>query len=340
MSSAFPFKADLKLTDVLAQGRFTVSAEIIPPRNGSEQRKVLEQVHTLIGAGAQFLAVTKGAGGSLRGGSLPIAQAIKEQFKVPCIAHFTCRDLTAADVENQLMDHHYFGIRNILALRGDPPDGQPDWKPREGGHSYAYQLIEQIRALNEGRYIPRPGGPASDGSERTDFCIGAAAYPEFPDERARIDYFKTKILAGAEYGITDMIFDAEAYARFLDLCAHHGVLVPILPGTRLLKTRPQAERMAAKFKVSVPHDVLAALPEADGPDAVARGVELFMKHVERLRAYGAPGIHLYVIADTGGASAALRRLGDETNLGKLQRQDGSSARAGMAKLVDAQDLKS
>jgi methylenetetrahydrofolate reductase (NADPH) len=179
----FPFRPDQKLTDVLKRSPFTFSAEVIPPRNGSEQAKVLTQVSALVEAGAQFLAVTKGAGGSLRGGSLPIAQAIKEQYQVPCIAHFTCRDLTAHDVENQLMDHHYFGIRNILALRGDPPDGQPQWKAREGGYDFAYQLIEQIVKLNAGEYLPRPGGPAAEGAERTDFCIGAAAYPEFPDEK-------------------------------------------------------------------------------------------------------------------------------------------------------------
>ena len=143
---------------------FTISAEVIPPRNGSEQQKILHPSGCPRAGGAQFLAVTKGAGGSLRGGSLPIAQVIKEQFGVPAIAHFTCRDLTAHDVENQLIDHHYFGIRNILALRGDPPDGQATWKPREGGYEYAYQLIEQIRNLNAGRFLPRPGGPQADGA--------------------------------------------------------------------------------------------------------------------------------------------------------------------------------
>src|SRR4051812_6893204 len=144
------FRSDQKLIDVLRHGSFTLSAEVIPPRNGMEQTQALAQIRTLVVAGAQFLAVTKGAGGSLRGGSLPIAHAIKEQFKLPCIAHFTCRDLTPSEVENQLIDHHYFGIRNILALRGDPPDGQPDWKPRDGGYSYAHQLIAQIRNLNQG----------------------------------------------------------------------------------------------------------------------------------------------------------------------------------------------
>ena len=308
MSSHFPFRPDTKLTDVIAQHKFTLSAEVLPPRNGAEQGKVLAQINTLVEAGAQFLAVTKGAGGSLRGGSLPIAQLIKERFNVPCIAHFTCRDLNPAEVENQLMDHHYFGIRNILALRGDPPDGQTDWKPREGGYSYAYELIRQIKALNEGKYLLRAGGPPSANQEATDFCIGAAVYPEHPDEAQRLTYFKEKVDAGAQFGITDMLFDTEAYARFLDLCDKNKISVPILPGTRLLKTRPQAERMMAKFKVKVPSQLLAKLPEVDSPGAVEIGLELFQNMVDRLKSIGAPGIHVFVIADTSGASQALTRM--------------------------------
>ena len=139
-ASTLLFRPDRKLTDVLRHNRFTLSAEVMPPRNGAEQSAVLSQVAQLVNAGAHFLAVTKGAGGSLRGGSLPIAQAIKERFGVPAIAHFTCRDLLPEEVETQLVDHHYFGIRNILALRGDPPDGQPEWRSRAGGYSHAYQL--------------------------------------------------------------------------------------------------------------------------------------------------------------------------------------------------------
>lgn len=302
------FKVDQKLTDVLAKGRFTLSAEVLPPRNGSEQRQVLEQIHSLIGSGAEFLAVTKGAGGSLRGGSLPIAQVIKEQFGVPCIAHFTCRDLTPADVENQLMDHHYFGIRNILALRGDPPDGQGQWQARDGGYQYAHQLISQIRDLNTGKYLTRTDGPAATHQEKTDFCIGAAVYPEHPNDKERIDFFRLKVEAGAQYGISDMLFAPEVYARFLDQCATNGLGVPILPGTRILKSQAQARRMMAKFRVQVPEETLRALPEQDGPGALERGLELFHSLVDRLKAYGAPGIHLFVIVDTTGACTALQRL--------------------------------
>ena len=307
MTKRFPFKADTKITSVLGKGRFTLSAEIIPPRNGAEQLKVLDQVEALVESGAEFLSVTKGAGGSLRGGSLPIAQLIKEQLNRPCIAHFTCRDLTANDCENQLMDHHYFGIRNILALRGDPPDGQPNWQARDGGYNYAYQLIEQIKKLNSGIYLPRAGMPSGD-QEATDFCIGAAAYPEHPDEKERLEYFRLKVQAGAQYGISDMIFDPEVYARFVDLLTRNQVLVPILPGSRILKSKVQADRMMAKFKVKVPSAIYSQLPDADGPDAIRYGTDLFIKFVERLKSLGAPGIHVYVIVDTAGASHALTQL--------------------------------
>ena len=303
------------MTDLLGRpGHFTLSAEVIPPRNGAEQAKVLSQISALVEAGAEFLSVTKGAGGSLRGGSLPIAQTIKDRLKVPCIAHFTCRDLTIADVENQLMDHHYFGIRNILALRGDPPDGQPHWNPRENGHNFAHELIAQIRGLNEGRYLARAGFDSEkDAREATDFCIGAAAYPEHPDPEERIRFFELKVRAGAQYGITDMCFDVEAYARFRDACVARHCAIPLLPGARPLRTREQAERVMKKFRVNVPRQLFESLPTAedaarDVAGSSARSVEWMIRLAESFRRVGAPGIHLFVINDTEGASQVLREL--------------------------------
>ncbi len=309
--TSFPFRVDRKLTEVLTEGKFTLSAEIIPPRNGAQQSNVLEQIETLAQAGAEFMAVTKGAGGSLRGGSLPIAQLIKERLSIPCVAHFTCRDLNAHEVENHLMDHHYFGIRNILALRGDPPDGQPDWKARDGGYNYAYELIDQIRRLNSGEFLTRAGGPPQTVDQKTDFCIGAAAYPDFPNLAVQMEYFRLKVQAGAEFGMTDLLFDPESYARFLDHCGKAQISIPILPGTRLIKTRPQALRMMAKFKTVIPKTTLEKLDEIDGPDSLQRGIDLLLALVDRLKVLGAPGIHLYVIADTPGAAQALRGLAEK-----------------------------
>jgi methylenetetrahydrofolate reductase (NADPH) len=302
------FRPDRKLTEVIGRGRFTLSAEVTPPRNGAEQAVVLQQVGQLVAAGAQFLAVTRGAGGSLRGGSLPIAQAIKERFGVPAVAHFTCRDLTPEEVENQLIDHHYFGIRNILALRGDPPDGQPRWEARPGGYQYAYQLLEQARGLNAGRYLPRPGGPPAAGRERTDFDLGAAVYPEHGDPDEGLRFFARKLEAGARFAITQMVFDPAAYGRFLDRCERHGLDVPVLPGTRVLRSRGQARRTAAKYGVTVPPDLLGGLGRPDDPAATEKALDLFARLVQRLREYGAPGVHLFV-TDTATACGLLGRLG-------------------------------
>lgn len=296
---------DLKMTEIFDRHEFTLSAEIMPPRNGSGSEGVLSQIEQLTRAGAQYLAVTKGAGGSLRGGSLPIAQAIKTRFQTPCVAHFTCRDLLPEEVENQLIDHHLFGIRNILALRGDPPDGVTDWQPREGSHQYAYQLVKQIAALNDGRYLERKGFNVSS-CEKTQFCIGVACYPDHPIASERVDFFKHKVDAGAEFAISQMLFDVDSYARFLDETADFAI--PILPGTRLLKSKEQAHRMCARFQVPISKAHLNLLPDLDSQATEEQTLNAFYKLTEGLRAKGAPGMHIFVLGDGALSVQALEHL--------------------------------
>jgi len=329
--AGFGFKPDVKITEVISS-RFALSAEVIPPRNGSEQGKILEQIYKLKSAGAQFLSVTRGAGGSLRAGSLPIAQVIKERFEVPCIAHFTCRDLTPEECENQLVDHHYFGIRNILALRGDPPTDQPNWKPKEGSFRYAYQLVEQASRLNRGLFLSRASDSQqreSSSQEKTDFCIGVACYPEgmLPDvaggsrvsPQQAVEYLKKKVDLGAEYAITQMIFDVDAYSRFRDACFEAGIRIPIIPGTRLLKSQKLARIWSDRFGVSVPLDLVKRLPESTEPgqDSLSQksnlndqGIELGFEQVERFKSAGAPGVHWFVLSDTTRVEHVLRALED------------------------------
>lgn len=298
---------DRKIIDILREGHFTLSTEVVPPRNGSSPSVITEQISRLSQSGAKFMSVTKGAGGSLRGGSLPIAQTIKERFRLPCIAHFTCRDLLPEEVENQLIDHHFFGIRNILALRGDPPQGVDNWTPRAGSHDYAYQLTEQIRNLNQGRYLERPGFK-TEVRERTDFCIGAACYPDHPNEKERIAFFKRKVEAGAEYAISQMLFDVDSYARFLELCQNERCAVPILPGTRLLKSQAQAEKMARRFAIPIPKWYRDLLPATDTDASPERSLHAFSQLVEKLKSAGAPGMHIFVLSDTEISCLALEHL--------------------------------
>jgi methylenetetrahydrofolate reductase (NADPH) len=298
---------DIRITDLINSTEFTRSAEIVPPRNGVSMQVIFDQIQALVTAGAEFLAVTKGAGGALRGGSLPIAQMIKERFQVPCIAHFTCRDLLPEEVESSLVDHHFFGIRNILALRGDPPVGVTDWTTREGSHNFAHQLISQIGALNEGRYLERPGFKVQE-REPTDFCIGAACYPDEPDFEKRVGHLKQKVEAGAEYAITQMMFDADSYARYLDECAAQGVKIPVLPGVRIARSRPQAERIAKRFGIPASEALLAKLPTDDKVLSNDQALAAFMDLTEQFRRAGAPGIHLFVLSDTELACALLKEL--------------------------------
>lgn len=305
---SFQYSVDRKITDVLAEKSFTISAEIVPPRNGQEQYKIITQLERLLESNLDFLSVTKGAGGSLRGGSLPIAQAIKDHFNKPCIAHFTCRDLLPQEIESHLVDHHYFGIRNILALRGDPPMGVTEWKAREGGYSYAYELIQQIRALNSGEYLKR-GSYEVRSEEKTDFCIGAAVYPEHPDQKERIDFVAKKFEAGAEYGITQMLFDVDAYKSLLEGLAQRGVNEPILPGLRILKSKKQASVMEQRFGCKVPTWYSDLLPDqVEKPLNFAQLLEPFYQLVEQLRSAGAPGVHLFVLSDTEINAVAMSYL--------------------------------
>lgn len=301
------------IIEIIRSKKRTLSAEIIPPRNGADTENILRQIEALKTVPVDFISVTKGAGGSLRGGTLPIAQLVKSRFQICSLAHFTCRDYTVEEIENALMDHHYFGVNNILALRGDPPDGQPEYfKPAPNRHSYAWQLVSQITELNRGDYISRKGfddaAKAKKGTS-TKFCIGVAAHPEHEPFEQAIDYLKYKVEAGAQYAITQMIFNAEPYAKMLEGCAAKGFQIPILPGLRIITQLGTAERMIKKFGVKIPQSFLDKLATAKTKeDGKKIGLEFTYKLSQKLLECGAPGIHVFVMSDEVTSTELLRSL--------------------------------
>lgn len=308
LKTSLGYTKDEPITDVLKQHAFTISAEVIPPRNGEQMLTTMGRLKKVVDSGVDFLSVTKGAGGSLRGGSLPISQTIKDHFEKPCIAHFTCLDLSPQDIENQLVDHHYFGVRNILALRGDPPMGQTEWVPHKEGYSYAYQLIEQIKKLNAGLFLQRKGYALNE-REATDFCIGAAIYPEHPDLKNRLDYARIKFDAGAEFGITQMLFDPEPFEGLLNELQQKGLNYPILPGLRILRSKKQASVMKERFGCQVPQWYLDQLPDEHQKGVVdPQVIEPFIELVRRLKEMGVPGIHIFVLTDVELCRLATKQL--------------------------------
>ncbi|MES0490801.1 MAG: methylenetetrahydrofolate reductase [Leptospirales bacterium] len=289
--------------DILKKNKFTYSAEIIPPRNGTDFKEVFSSIATLTEGGFDFLSVTHGAGGSLRGGTMPIAFQAQNAYKMTSIAHLTCRGQSKEELENSLIDHHYFGIHNILALRGDPPDGiNEKFVKAEGGFEYAHELVDLIAQKNRGEYIKRKGYDDENEFRRgmeTRFCIGVAAYPEDPDGND-IEYLRIKKEKGAQFCITQIVLNNDLFFSFFEkVYTLWGNYFPVLPGIRIPTSWKQLSRMHEKFGISVDADLYADMEKnKDSKEAMREvGMSWAREFIEELKIGGVPGVHIFVMGD-------------------------------------------
>ncbi|MBN1156259.1 methylenetetrahydrofolate reductase [Candidatus Woesearchaeota archaeon] len=293
----------MKITEILKRKAFTVSVEIVPPRNGADPEQLLSKISGIKGK-VDFVSVTKGAGGSLRGGTLPMSHLVQERFGIETIAHFVCRERTKEEIENDLIDLQYLNIKNILALRGDPPAGAKDEK-WDGDYIYAYKLVEQIKRMNNGKYLPRKGLEEDwRNGMKTDFCILAAGHPENPPEK-EIEYMKAKVAAGAEVIITQMVFSFEEYKEYVEMLRQAGINVPVIPGIRPVLSRKQAESMESFFGLNVNEKLKKGL--MDESKAREFGLGYFAEMMRKLRAYKAPGVHFFVLNEVELVDELLKR---------------------------------
>ncbi len=277
-----------KITQILKEKDFTISLELIPPKNGISLEKIynlLEKIKNKL----DFVSVTKGAGGSLRGGSLPISYFCQSKFGINTISHFVCRERTKYELENDLIDLHHFGIKNILALRGDPPAGSNEvWN---GDYKYAYLLVEQMKNMNKGLFFSKN---IDKNRINTDFCIIVAGHPEDPVEQ-EIKHMKIKINAGAEAIITQMIFSFNEYDNYSKELKRNGINLPIIAGIRPLTTYEQALSIENFFKLKVPEVLKKGLKEAKNAEEARKfGIEYFSEMIKKLKESKAPGIHLFI----------------------------------------------
>lgn len=293
-----------KVTDILKEKRFTLSVELVPLRNGQSYAQVFSNIDALSKLEVDFISVTKGAGGSLRGGTLPLSYFIREKFGVNSIAHLTCGEYSKQEIENELVDHHLLGVKNILALRGDPPTEKHGEK-FNGDYGFAWEFAKQIKSMNSGSYLERNG--KENLGEKTDFCIGVAAYPE-GDLEKEVEYLAKKVEEGAEYAITQMLFDAEVYVKFVGACRARGVDIPIIPGIRPLTKYSQCEFTEKFFKLPVPKELKRELKNEDKEIARKAGIKYAIALCKELRGAGAPGAHFFVINDVEAAKEIISSL--------------------------------
>ena len=284
--------------DKRALGQPVISVEFFPPKTPKGDQTLFERTLPALQAVApDFYSVTYGAGGSTRDKTLAVVDRIQREHRATTMAHLTCISTSRANIERYLLEARDKGIRNILALRGDPPQDAGAAAP-ESGFEYSYQLVAFIKQM---------GG----------FSIGTAGFPESHvacTEGKHVDWqrLKAKIDHGADVVITQLFFDNDDYFRFRDyLVGTLGVRVPITPGLLPILNTAQIKRFTEICGSTLPTALLAKL-EAFGDDAeavAAFGVEFATRQCEALLAGGAPGVHLYSLNKAQAATAIIRNLG-------------------------------
>lgn len=274
-----------------------VSFEFFPPKTAKGVERLYQTVQALESCRPSFVSVTYGAGGSTRSRTLDLVVRIRQQLGFETMAHLTCVEATRAQLAEVLRRLADAGVDNVLALRGDPPDGQGPFRPTRGGFAHADELV---------RFVREEGFP---------FCVGAACYPEGHPESDGLDadliHLQRKVQSGVDFLITQLFFDNEEYFAFVRRARSAGVAVPILPGLMPVTNVAQIERFTKVCGARIPQELFRRLSIVrDDPAAVvATGVHWTTEQAERLLQHGAPGLHFYTLNKSSATLAVHAALG-------------------------------
>jgi methylenetetrahydrofolate reductase (NADPH) len=285
----------MRINEILAAETPVFSFEFFPPKTEVGEQNLYRALTELRPLQPSFVSVTYGAGGSSREKTIEIVKRIKEDFGLEAMAHFTCVGATVPELRDTLDEMQQAGIDNVLALRGDPPEGQEAWTKTEGGLEYSSELVELI------------------GSDY-EFAIGAACFPEthIHAESAESDlrYLAEKVTAGVDFLITQMFFDNNFYFDFVRRARAAGIGVPIIPGIMPITRVGQVQRMASMCGSAIPEALSAELHarEDDAEAVLDFGVANATLQCAELLAAGAPGIHFYTLNRSPATRAILSAL--------------------------------
>lgn len=288
----------MRIPDLYAQPEPTVSFEFFPPKNDEAEAVLFQEtVPALKQLSPAFISVTYGAGGGTRDRSLRIVSRLIKQFGIEAMPHLTCVGATADFIGSVLDEAAESGAQNLLCLRGDPPKGETTFTPTAGGFAYAIDLIRYVKARTKR------------------FAIGAACYPEGHIECAnkQLDWDRTadKVEAGAEYLITQLFYDIDAFLAFEDYLRNkRGIKVPIVPGVLPFLGAAQIRRFTSLCGAKIPESVSKRLDSFTDDESVRQfGVEVCTEMCRRLLDHGVAGIHLYCLNRAASTTELLHNLG-------------------------------
>jgi methylenetetrahydrofolate reductase (NADPH) len=285
----------MRIAELLEQRRPVFSFEFFPPKTDEGRRTLEGSLEELRDDSPDFVSMTYGAGGATRNSTVELTKWIKEDLGIEAMAHLSCVGESRERLVEILGEIDAAGIDNVLALRGDPPRGETEWRPHPGGLHYSVELIGLIR-------------------ERFDFCVGAACFPEVhpdaPDRDSDLGYARAKQEAGAGFLITQLFFDNELYFDFVQDARASGVTVPIVPGIMPITNYGQIKRFTEMCGASIPDELERELNgRAGDPEAVAElGVAYATLQCSDLLARGAPGVHFYTLNRSPATRAILAAL--------------------------------
>jgi len=286
----------VRIDEILAASDGPVfSFEFFPPKTDEGWHNLREALKLLVALEPDFVSVTYGAGGSTRDRTIEVTKWLKQDLGVEAMAHLSCVGATREELCQILDDIAEAGIENVLALRGDPPRGETEWRAHPGGLQYSTELASLI-------------------SEGYSFGVGAACFPEVhpeaPDLAHDLRFLRQKVASGVSFLITQLFFDNELYFRFVEEARGAGIEVPILPGVMPITDVRQIKTITGMCGASIPPALLEALEwRASDPEAVLQlGVAYATLQCAELLARGAPGIHFYTLNRSPATRAILSAL--------------------------------
>ncbi|MFC5269976.1 methylenetetrahydrofolate reductase [NAD(P)H] [Adhaeribacter terreus] len=315
----------MKVTEHFKNAKDTLfSFEILPPLKGQTLKGLFDHIDPLMEFKPPFIDVTyhreeyvykQRENGLLekrstrkRPGTVGICAAIQNHYKVDTVPHLICGGFSKEETENALIDMHFLGIDNVLALRGDCVKSESRFVPEPDGHHYASDLVKQIDDMNKGRYLDEEQIDCCN----TDFCVGVAGYPEkhfeAPNARADLRWLKKKVDLGAKYIVTQMFFDNKKYFDFVANCREIGIDVPILPGLKPITTKSQLTLLPSLFHLEIPDELASALEACkDNKAAAELGINWAVQQSKELMLAGVPCLHFYSM----GKSDSVRKIAEQ-----------------------------
>ncbi|WP_312524783.1 methylenetetrahydrofolate reductase [NAD(P)H] [Paracoccus sp. (in: a-proteobacteria)] len=271
-----------------------ISFEFFPPRNLDQSFRLWETARALAPLSPDFVSVTYGAGGTTRQLTHEAVTALSSHYGLNVAAHLTCVDATREETMQIVADYAAAGVREIVALRGDAPQGQDSFTAHPDGFASSVELIEAI-------------------AQRGDFTIRAGAYPEphpeSPDTAADVAWLKRKIDAGASSAMTQFFFSPDTYFRFRDACAAAGIAAPIIPGILPIQGWGGTKRFAARCGTSVPQWADDAFAKAGKEGEAELAYDLCVDLCEKLIAGGVDRLHFYTLNKPDLTSRVCAALG-------------------------------